>query len=137
MLMSAMNPENTNETPKRKTLPEAAKPYRWKKGCPSPNPGGRPKSAHISEALRAALEKGKAEIRTRSDTTAFNSAFYSEEAFMARKLLGISLAATVVAALLLTLSSGEAFAQVVASATGSGQIHVSGELRNCTGTGSS
>ena len=56
-----MNPENTNETPKRRTLPEAAKPYRWKKGGPSPNPGGRPKTAHISEALRAALERGEAE----------------------------------------------------------------------------
>jgi hypothetical protein len=55
-----MNPENTCETPKR-TLPDAAKPYRWKKGCPSPNPGGRPKTAHISEALRRALEKGEAE----------------------------------------------------------------------------
>jgi hypothetical protein len=61
MLTSAMNPENTNETPKRRTLPEAAKPYQWKKGCPSPNPGGRPKTAHISEALRAALAKGEAE----------------------------------------------------------------------------
>jgi hypothetical protein len=56
-----MNPEITNETPKRRTLPEAAKPYRWKKGGPSPNPGGRPKTAHISEALRAALENGEAE----------------------------------------------------------------------------
>ena len=56
-----MNPENTNETPKRRTLPETAKPYRWKKGCPSPNPGGRPKTAHISEALRSALKGGEAE----------------------------------------------------------------------------
>lgn len=58
-----MNPEITNETrsPKRRTLPEAAKPYRWKKGGPSPNPGGRPKTAHISQALRAALESGEAE----------------------------------------------------------------------------
>ena len=58
-----MSPENTNETPtpKRRTLPEAAKPYRWKKGGPSPNPGGRPKTAHISQALRAALECGEAE----------------------------------------------------------------------------
>jgi hypothetical protein len=61
MLITAMNPENTNETPKRRTLPEAAKPYRWKKGGPSPNPGGRPKTAHISGALRAALERGEAE----------------------------------------------------------------------------
>jgi len=58
-----MSPENTNETPtpKRRTLPEAAKPYRWKKGGPSPNPGGRPKTAHISQALRAALRCGEAE----------------------------------------------------------------------------
>src|SRR5271169_4583686 len=57
-----MTPEITNETPtsKRRTLPEAAKPYRWKKGGPSPNPGGRPKTAHISEALRAVLESGEA-----------------------------------------------------------------------------
>ena len=56
-----MNPEITNKTRKRRTLPEAAKPYRWKKGCPSPNPGGRPKTAHISQALRAELESGEAE----------------------------------------------------------------------------
>ena len=56
-----MNPENTKETPRRRTLPEAAKPYRWKKGGPSPNPGGRPKTAHISQALRAALESGEAD----------------------------------------------------------------------------
>jgi hypothetical protein len=56
-----MNPEITNETPKRRTLPEAAKPYRWKKGGPSPNPGGRPKTAHISAALRTALESGDAD----------------------------------------------------------------------------
>src|SRR5271157_860336 len=58
-----MSPENTNETPtpKRRTLPEAAKPYRWKKRGPSPNPGGRPKTAHISQALRAALGCGEAE----------------------------------------------------------------------------
>ena len=58
-----MNPEITKETPslKRRTLPEAAKPYRWKKGGPSPNPGGKAKTAHISQALRSALEKGEAE----------------------------------------------------------------------------
>lgn len=61
MLTPIVNPENTNETPMQRTLPEAAKPYRWKKGCPSPNPGGRPKTAHISEALRRALERGEAE----------------------------------------------------------------------------
>src|ERR1035438_5871331 len=56
-----MAPEITKETPKRRTLPEAAKPYRWKKGGPSPNPGGRPRTAHISQALRAVLESGEAE----------------------------------------------------------------------------
>ncbi len=56
-----MKADNRIETRKRRTLPEAAKPYRWKKGCPSPNPGGRPKSAFISEALRKALARGKAD----------------------------------------------------------------------------
>ena len=51
---------------------------------------------------------------------------------MARKLVGISVAAITVAAVLLTLGSGVAVAQVVASATGSGQIHVSGSLRTFT-----
>jgi len=51
---------------------------------------------------------------------------------MARKLLGVSVAATTVAALLLTFGSGVALAQVVASATGSGQFHVSGSLRTFT-----
>ncbi len=57
------HPEITMEKPslKRRTLPEAAKPYRWQKGGPSPNPGGRPKTAHISAALRAVLESGEAE----------------------------------------------------------------------------
>ena len=50
---------------------------------------------------------------------------------MARKFLGVSVAATTVAALL-TLGSGVALAQVVASATGSGQFHVSGDLRTFT-----
>jgi hypothetical protein len=51
---------------------------------------------------------------------------------MARKLLGLSIAAATVVALVLTVGSGVALAQVVASATGSGQIHVSGELRTFT-----
>ena len=51
---------------------------------------------------------------------------------MARKLLGISVAAITVAAVLSTLGSGVALAQVVASATGSGQFHVSGSLRTFT-----
>lgn len=44
---------------------------------------------------------------------------------MVHKLAGFSLTAITVAALLLTLSSGVVFAQVVDSATGSGQIQVS------------
>jgi hypothetical protein len=51
---------------------------------------------------------------------------------MARKLLGSSVAAIAVAAVMLTLGSGVALAQVVASATGSGQFHVSGDLRTFT-----
>jgi hypothetical protein len=51
---------------------------------------------------------------------------------MARKLLGLSIAAATVAALVLTAGSGIALAQVVASATGSGQFHVSGDLRTFT-----
>ena len=46
-----------------------------------------------------------------------------------KKVLTITMAL-----LLLTVSSGIALAQVVASATGSGQIHVSGELRTFTFT---
>jgi hypothetical protein len=51
---------------------------------------------------------------------------------MSRKLLGFSVAAITVAALVLTVGSGVAFAQVVALATGSGQIHVNGDLRTFT-----
>jgi len=51
---------------------------------------------------------------------------------MARKLSGLAVAAVAVSALLLTGGSGVANAQVVASATGSGQIHVSGDFRNFT-----
>jgi hypothetical protein len=51
---------------------------------------------------------------------------------MARKLIGVSVAAITLAAVLLTLGSGVAFAQVVASATGSGHFHVSGSLRTFT-----
>jgi hypothetical protein len=28
--------------------------YRWKKGCPSPNPAGRPRQTPIKEAIKAA-----------------------------------------------------------------------------------
>jgi hypothetical protein len=43
--------ENSGEnTGADEGCPENLKPYRWKKGQPSPNPGGRPKKAPISEA---------------------------------------------------------------------------------------
>jgi len=32
--------------------PDKTKPYRWKKGCPSPNPGGRPKRTPYTDAHR-------------------------------------------------------------------------------------
>jgi hypothetical protein len=51
---------------------------------------------------------------------------------MTHKLFGSSVAAITIAVLLLTVGSGAAVAQVVASATGSGQIHVSGDLRTFT-----
>ena len=51
---------------------------------------------------------------------------------MVHKFAGFFLTAITVAALLLTFSSGAVFAQVAASATGSGQIHVSGDLRTFT-----
>jgi uncharacterized protein DUF5681 len=35
--------------------PEIGKATQWKKGQPSPNPGGRPKSRVLSEALRVKL----------------------------------------------------------------------------------
>jgi hypothetical protein len=51
---------------------------------------------------------------------------------VSRKHLILSVAATTFVALVLTVGSGIALAQVVASATGSGQIHVSGDLRTFT-----
>jgi hypothetical protein len=38
-------------------LAELGKPYRWQKGQPSPNPGGRPKMQPLTEALRQGLEQ--------------------------------------------------------------------------------
>jgi hypothetical protein len=49
-----------------------------------------------------------------------------------RKIPSLSVSAITVAALLLSIGSRVALAQVVASATGSGQIHVSGEYRTFT-----
>jgi hypothetical protein len=36
--------------------PEKTKPYRWTKGCPSPNPGGRPKRTPYTDAHREIAE---------------------------------------------------------------------------------
>jgi hypothetical protein len=41
--------ENTGENTVDR-CPENLRPYRWQKGQPSPNPGGRPKKAPISDA---------------------------------------------------------------------------------------
>lgn len=47
------NPENTSESTKR-TLPEAAEPYKWKPGQ-SGNPGGRPKKKPVTELYERML----------------------------------------------------------------------------------
>jgi hypothetical protein len=39
--------------------PDIGKTTRWKKGQPSPNPGGRPRSRLLSEALRTRLAEVK------------------------------------------------------------------------------
>ena len=49
-----------------------------------------------------------------------------------RKFPGLSVAALILAALLLTIGTGVAAAQVVASATGSGQIHINNAYRTFT-----
>jgi hypothetical protein len=55
--------------------PEIGKGTRWKKGQPSPNPGGRPKSRLLSEALRtrlAELKPGDPAGRTFAEVMAEN-----------------------------------------------------------------
>lgn len=42
---------------------ENLKPYRWKKGQPSPNPNGRPKGKTLTEMLRLLLDKVGEEAR--------------------------------------------------------------------------
>lgn len=46
--------------------PEIGRATRWKKGYPSPNPGGRPKFSVVSAYLRCALKAGDAEKIARS-----------------------------------------------------------------------
>ena len=75
-----MSPENTNGIRKRRTLPEAAKPYRWKRGGPSPNPGGRPKTDVASIIAREvftenpeAIKAGLARALRRGDAAVFKA----------------------------------------------------------------
>src|ERR1700724_264015 len=37
--------------------PDKTKPFRWKKGCPSPNPGGRPRRNPISDRYAETIER--------------------------------------------------------------------------------
>ena len=39
------------------------KETRWKKGCPSPNPGGKPRTAEVAQAARAILEQEDPRLR--------------------------------------------------------------------------
>jgi len=55
--------------------PDIGKATRWKKGRPSPNPGGRPKSRLLSEALRTRLgeiKPGDPANRTYAEVVAEN-----------------------------------------------------------------
>jgi hypothetical protein len=49
-----MNPANRNENKRKRTLPKAAEPYKFKPGQ-SGNPSGRPKGTPVTDALRTAL----------------------------------------------------------------------------------
>ena len=50
-------PENRLETGENERLAEIGKSTQWKKGCPSPNPGGRPRTRPLSERYEARLEE--------------------------------------------------------------------------------
>ena len=55
--------------------PDIGKATQWKKGRPSPNPGGRPKSRLLSEALRirlAEVKPGDPAARTYAEVVAAN-----------------------------------------------------------------
>ena len=55
--------------------PEIGKSTRWRKGQPSPNPGGRPKSRLLSDAIRVRLGEVKPddpEHRTYAEVVAAN-----------------------------------------------------------------
>ena len=50
-------PENRQETGDNGRLAQIGKNTQWKKGCPSPNPGGRPRKKPLSERYEACLEE--------------------------------------------------------------------------------
>jgi Family of unknown function (DUF5681) len=55
--------------------PDIGKATRWRRGMPSPNPGGRPKSRLLSEALRAKLgeiDHDDPDARTHAEVLAAN-----------------------------------------------------------------
>jgi len=56
-------PENRHKTGFRGPSPDVGKATRWKKGIPSPNPGGRPRSKTVSAAYRKRLEEDAPEDR--------------------------------------------------------------------------
>jgi Family of unknown function (DUF5681) len=52
--------------------PDKTKPYRWKQGCPSPNPGGRPKRTPYADAHREIAEGLVKDLKIRAnDSVAF------------------------------------------------------------------
>jgi len=53
---AAKAPENKNKTGKKRTLPEAAKPFQFKPGQ-SGNPGGRPKGDQFKQLAQEVIEK--------------------------------------------------------------------------------
>jgi hypothetical protein len=68
MSMILENRNGSGTVPKRKKpglrgnrnnpdLARLGEPYRWQKGQPSPNPGGRPKAQPLTEALRQRLDQ--------------------------------------------------------------------------------
>ena len=60
----ALNPlnqmaENRQKTGFRGPTPEVGRASRWQPGCPSPNPGGRPKKTPLTDLLRKACDNPK------------------------------------------------------------------------------
>jgi hypothetical protein len=53
---AAISAENTQLAKKRRGNPDRIRQYQWRKGCPSPNPSGRPKNL-ISDAQKDWLKQ--------------------------------------------------------------------------------